>query len=914
VASLVHLVRTSRLVVLTGPAGIGKTRLALRVAAELANGGDVQVVEMAPVGDPALVAQAVASSVGLRPGRASEIESALVTHLRTRRLLLVMDNCEHLVDACASLAERLLAGCADVSILATSQVPLGIAGERILQVPPLSTAPDGADGDAAQLELAGAEAVTLFCDRAAAVNPRFTLHPDDLLAVTEICRRLDGMPLAIELAAARTATLSIVEIAERLSDRFSLLTGGGRTAPVRHQTLRGALDWSYELLAEPEQAMLARASVFTGGFTLRAAQSVCIGDEVGAEQVVDLLGTLVAKSLVVAHTGGRRARYRLLDTVRAYAWDRLDGRGETDECRRRHATWFTQLAGRSSQQLMIGDHQAWLETLDAEYDNLVSALQWSLGHGDDELALRLAGALVPFWHQKGYFSEGRTRLQRVLEAARGEWPALRARALNGVGLLATMQGDLSTARTALEQSLSLSRARGYRRATASALRLLGFVALFAQDARSAIPVLEEGVAMARTEGDAASLGDALALYGRAHLFLGDAAGARRVFEECRQVEEEVGEVSSNALIGLGWTALAEGEHRCAASSFEQALAVARRAGKPFQAALALSFLGELEWLRGNLCQARARLDEGLALAEGIDAPFPRARCLLGLGQIELAEGDCAAAAGQLEQAKAVSREAQLPWVMVRCLQAWSQVREASGDLVGARSALDESLALARSKADRAGIAGSLFRLGTLARAQRDERRAASLAQEALALFAEIGDSAGVADALEALAGLAAAGGRHAHAARLFGAAESQRQRCGAKRTPQLHPDYESDRGVLRSALEPSELESAWAQGAALSRDEVLALASRGRGGRSRPASGWASLTPTERRVVDLAAQGLTNREIGERLFVSPRTVQAHLLRIFPKLDIRSRRELRRFRNGDPAAAGEAHDKGRNTEN
>jgi DNA-binding CsgD family transcriptional regulator len=592
----------------------------------------------------------------------------------------------------------------------------------------------------------------------------------------------------------------------------------------------------------------------------------------------------------------------------------LDERGESHECRGRHAAWFTQLAERAWRPLTGGDEQPWLETLETEYDNLVSAFQWSLANGKDELALRLAAALVPFWHRKGYFNEGRSRLQRVLEAAGGDCLALRARALGGLGLLAMMQGDLSGAATALEESLSLSRAEGHTRAIASALRLLGFVAVFAQDARSALPLLEQSVTMARAEDDVHSLVDALALYGRAQLFLAEIDGARRAFEECRRLGEEAGEGGGDALIGLGWTALAEGDHRGAATAFEQALDVVRRAGDPFLTALTLSFLGELAWARGDLGPARAWLEEGLSLARAVDAPFPLSRCLLGLGRVMLAEGDDEAAESNLDEAVTVAREAQLPWALVRCLQGRAEAGTARGDQVGARRSLEESLTLAQAKGDKAGIAASLHRLGRLARGEHDEQSAGRLQLEALALFATVGDLAGVADTLEALAGLAAGTGRCAHAARLFGAAESLRLGGGAPRAPQLGPGYQADCSLVRSALEASELDEAWAQGAALSRDEAVALASRGRGGRARPPSGWASLTPTERRVVELAAEGFTNREISERLFVSPRTVQAHLLRVFPKLGISSRRQLRDVRDADRGGLAEAVADGRNTRN
>ena len=525
-----ELLETARLVTLIRVAGVGKTRLALAVAAAVAEryADRVWLVELAPVADPALVPAAVAAVLGVREQPGQTLAKTLASRLRYRSLLLVVDNCEHLLDAVAELVEALLHACPDLRVLATSREPLRIVGEQTWPVPPLPLPPADLEGSKA---LSSWDATRLFAERAAAVEPGFALTAAVAPAVAVIYRRLDGLPLAIELAAARVRVLSPAEIAARLDDRFALLTNGGRTAAPRQQSLQAALGWSHDLLSEVERVVLRRLSVFAADCTLEAAEQVCMTEDLALEQVVDLLAGLVTKSLLVADTCGAQARYRLLETIRQYGTDRLLESGEAEILRDRHAAWCVRLAEQAEPELTSSGQAAWLERLDAEHANLRVALEWSVASGSVEQVLRLGGALTLFWLIRGHLSEGRAWLEQALAASPDAPPVLRAKALWGLGLLAAIQGDVAAV-AAGEESLALARQAGDPQVSARALYLLGLFAVF-HDPLRARTLLEQSVTFARQADDLWCAATALGLMGWASMFQGDLTTAHRLLEDCR---------------------------------------------------------------------------------------------------------------------------------------------------------------------------------------------------------------------------------------------------------------------------------------------------------------------------------------------------------------------------------------------
>ena len=441
IAGVQRLLTTAPLLTLTGAGGAGKTRLALRVAAECLEQypDGVWFVDLAPVADPALVPSSVAAALGVpeQPGR--PLADTLAAYLRTSRPLLVLDNCEHLRAACQALADRLLRASETVRVLATSREALGVAGEITYRVPPLQF--PAARHAASAADMVRYDALRLFTERAALAQPEFTVTDDSAPTILQICRRLDGMPLAIEFAAARVAALSVEQIAARLDDRLRLLTAGSRQTLPRHQTLRATLDWSHDLLTEREQTLFRRLAVFAGGFTLEAAERVCPGTGIAEQDILDLLTRLVDKSLVVFDQRRGDPRYRLLDSVRQYGQERLEASDDTEAIRRRHRDWYLDFADRAGDALRGHAQDLWLSRMETEHDNLRAALAWSKAAGDIAGWLRLTGALTWFWFMGEHWGEGRRWVEDAL-AAGGTAEPLSRRTRWGAMLFALAQGDI----------------------------------------------------------------------------------------------------------------------------------------------------------------------------------------------------------------------------------------------------------------------------------------------------------------------------------------------------------------------------------------------------------------------------------------------------------------------------------------
>jgi predicted ATPase/DNA-binding CsgD family transcriptional regulator len=611
-----RLLVDNRLLTLIGPGGCGKTRLALAVAFELVQSfeGGVWLVELASLSDPYLVPQVVASTLGVREAQDRPLTETLSKHLGSRKMLLALDNCEHLVEGCAALADGLLRACPNLRILATSREALGIAGERAWLVPSLSL-PDPQDLPPPLEELPHYEAVRLFVERAGAVTSAFELTEDNAPAVAQLCRGLDGMPLAIELAAARVRVLSVEQIASRLKDSFGLLTGGSRTSLPRQHTLRATIDWSYELLSENEQVLFRRLSVFAGGFTLKAAEAVCAGEGLEREEVLDLLTSLVDKSLVlVAQQQGGEARYRLLETVRQYSREKLNEAGEKPIIKRHHATFFLKLAEQVEPKVNSKDRSLWLERLEVEHDNFRAALVWSSEEeAEGETGLRLAGALSWFWFHREYWSEWRRWLDAALatqeSTGRPRVAAVRAKALSGAGFLNWMQGDQLAARSQLEESVALWRELGDKQGLAQALRFLSGSFESQGEYALARPLAEESVDLFRQGEDKFGLAITLSRLGITALAQGDHAAARAYLEEGVAISREIEDdwALALALRNLGIGAFRLGDYERSATWLRESLAVLRDTGNPLYMqnlellAAAVSMQGEhgrAAWLFG----------------------------------------------------------------------------------------------------------------------------------------------------------------------------------------------------------------------------------------------------------------------------------------------------------------------------
>ncbi len=652
IVEVARLLAGARLVTLTGTAGCGKTRLALRVAGDLlgACADGVRLVDLAPLSDPALVPRAVALVLGAREEPGQALTETLIASLGEKRLLLVLDNCEHVAASCGALAEALLRACPRLRILATSRQALTIPGEVVWRVPPLSV-PDRAVLPAPQALLRH-DAVRLFVERAAAVQPAFRLTPRNAVAVAEICRRLDGLPLAIELAAARVKVLTATQIAARLDDQFRLLATGSPMTLPRHRTLRAALDWSYDLLSGPERTLLRRLSVFAGGWTLAAAEAVCAGEDLEPSGILDVLAQLVDRSLVAVDTQGEEARYRLLEIVRQYGRARLEDAGETVRLRAQHLRFFTEW-GERVEPLLWGPQQAmWFERAEQEHDNLRAALEWAVDT-DPQAGLRLAGALWRFWKMRDHSTEGRGWAERLLARAT-ERTAARARVLSGAGYLAADQGDLAAAHAFHEESLVIFRELGDERGAPRALTDLGISAMRDGRYAAARTFHEQSIALYRALGDRRGAAYALNNLGLVLANQHECAAARDAFEESLAIFREAGDARGVAisLTNLGHVRYRQGDFGSAQAALEESLAIKRELGEKRGLAVLLAEFAGLAAAQNQAERAARLYGAADALREELGARLPlsdlRAHHAAAIAAVRTALGETAYASARAQ--------------------------------------------------------------------------------------------------------------------------------------------------------------------------------------------------------------------------------------------------------------------------
>ncbi|WP_206796418.1 LuxR C-terminal-related transcriptional regulator [Amycolatopsis sp. MtRt-6] len=819
----------TRLVTLAGAGGSGKTRLAAQVAASTEWPDGVWWVELDAVTE---VAERVAATLGVPVEPQVGAARSVATELRDRRVLLCLDNCEHVLDGAAEVAVELLRSCPEVAVLTTSREPLGVPGETVWRVPPLAVE----------------DAVALFVERAGAVRPLFTLDASSAAAVRSICTRLDGIPLAVELAAAWLGTLTPHQIDTGLDDRFALLTRGPRGVPARQRTLEGSLAWSHDQLDEDDRVVFRRLAVFAGGFTLAAA---------GGPAVLPALGRLVDKSLVLAEDG----RYRLLETLREYAAARLAEAGETDAVRDRHLDHYLALAEAAEPEL-DRDKDAWRARIEPERDNLRAALEWGLTREDPDRGRRLAAAAAWLWNLRGQGHEGLAYLQRAVARCPDDRTPLQARLLTGMGLVAdtTAPFDLEAARQGLALATELGEAGLRARcltltalghlytdldtawdlaveagkeadgfARDSALMLRGIIRTVRDRHTEAAPLLAEAAEGLLRRGDRGLASTVLSVQSASALAAADLPRARELAFRAVDVAAPLGDFHrvNTTLCRLALVHCAAGDVDAGFRVMEPFLRLLETAGDVFVPGMA-GVLGELHWRRGEFEEALRWFER-----EAVPGTYMAAQGLPERGAVLRALGRVDEAAEVLATAVDLTRRWSLP----------------------------------------SALAEALDQQGCLA----EPEQAAELHHEALNLRLEHGLRLGVLAGLDALTSLLARTGREADAARVFVSATRARAALGAPRRPSAQAELDA------LGLETSE--------PPMGLDDVVAFVRRTRGTRGRPSSGWGSLTPTELEVVKLAAEGCTNPEIGTRLFMSRGTVKTHLAHVYAKLGIANRTEL-----------------------
>jgi predicted ATPase/class 3 adenylate cyclase len=695
-ARVLQILNGTRLVSLTGAGGAGKTRLALQVAADLIDEfpDGVWFVELAPLTDPTLIPQTIAALLGLREETGRPVMTMLSDYLRAKTTLLLLDNCEHLIDACAKFADTILRAAPKVKILATSREAFGIGGETAYRVPSLSLPPkDASLGDVASLSQY--EAVRLFIDRAMAVQPDFSVTNGNAPALAQICHRLDGIPLALELAAARVKSLSVEQIAARLDDRFRLLTGGSRTALPRQQTLRAAIDWSYDLLAEEERVLLRRLSVFAGGWTLEAAPAVCSCDPVCADDVLDLLARLVDKSLVVFEQRNSETRYRMMETIRQYARDRLLESHEAETIRNRHLDFFMAFAEQVEPKLRGPEQMQWLDRLDLEHDNLRAALEWSLGEGRVEKGLRLGAALAWFWERCGYWREGRERVESLLNQPE------------------------PTAKT-------LIRANGL---FAASVLTSSLGAAWVGGSNASRPYLEEVIAIAREHGQAGKRLCALALtFLSNNLHTDNPALALSHYDDAWLIAQELGDqwISALLLHQRGHWFEGQKDDKATRNAFEDSMMLFRSVGDRRWEAILFSDIAELSFIQGDTVDARRRLEQNLPFFRETKDRQHICFTVIRLGEIARAEGNYELAKKYSSEGLEIARELGGKMQIASASVNLGFVAVYDGELNSARSLFVESLARARELDSKPGVAFALLGFASAAATEKQARRAVHL--------------------------------------------------------------------------------------------------------------------------------------------------------------------------------------------
>lgn len=950
-----ELLRNTRLLTLSGAGGSGKTRLALQLAKDLLaadfyrDGGCW--VELAPLSDPALTPQAIIQALGLteQPSRAPS--DTLLDYLRDKKFLLVLDNCEHLIGACAGLAQLLLKKCPDLQILATSREALDIEGEQVWLVPslalPTHTTPDS---------IRQSDAGRLFIERATAIRSDFQVDSENAASIAHICWRLDGVPLALELAAARVGVLSAEQIAARLDDTLRLLTKGRRTAVPRHQTLRATMDWSYALLSGPEQNLFRRLAVFSGGFTMDAAGAICAGNGVVAEEVLDLLARLVSKSLVIKQDHEGAARYRQLEPVRQYAGEKLRDAGESEAVRDRHLDFFMQLAELAEPQLIGAEQMTWLRRLDAEQDNLRAAIARAGAEGAEEQGLRMVNALQWFWFWRGYWREAKDSLAYLLTRSAvepGELQLVRRRAraffleafltnelVDGStiadplldqaislgrsvedeqtvadaiflrAVIASGRGDHRVARAHMEESLARARTIGDQHLTARVLMQRGYSLWLGGEVKSARADVEEALQLYRALGDRIGKTQCLSELGIIAFNEGDYPAARRLNQESLAMAREFGlkREMAIALQRLGHTLTAEGDYATAQMLYEQNLAVLRELGLGTRGTTLphmLNLLSNLKRLTGDFVTARSLAKDSLQMAGELGEPLHEAHALASLGKLALAESDWVTARTFFHESLLIRQQISNKLDMPIALQDLADLAFCQSDLELARDYYKQLLLVSRELTSQTGSSVALRMLGYIALYESDFNSALQQFVEGLSLNQQKNFRLGMIRFLPAFAALAIAQGDAPRAARLLAATDALLEAKGVRLEPADATAYRRTLSAVRSQLDEATYQQARAgasnitlEGAveyALAGSNLSPEATRDLDGPSVSArtakETYDGLTAREREIAALIAAGKTNHAIAEQLVLSARTVENHVSHILSKLALHSRTQI-----------------------
>jgi predicted ATPase/DNA-binding CsgD family transcriptional regulator len=870
-------------VTLTGVGGVGKTALAIETAwIDVSAGRAARVcyVDLVPCCTEAQVIAALVEGVGIRGAAAAAGLDAVTEAVSDCRALLVLDNCEHVLEPARSACDLLAGRVADLRILVTSRIPLDIEPECVWRLQPMAI-PGEANHPVAT------EAVRLFYARAAMAGVTLRAGPAELALAGSICRKAGGLPLALELIANRLRVASLAELATELDTPNWPARG---TGSGRHDSLDACLAWSHALLSADAAAIFRRLSVFPAGFDLAAAKEVAAAPPIGAGQIASLVAQLVTASLLEADTSGTRTRFRFLEPVRQYAAARLGDAGEEALARWRHARAFLDRAETMQPMLFEPKAEQHCDLLEVDRPDHDVALGWFLSRGAAGEAQRLAAALYFFWYTRGWFVTGLRWLRAALAAESPVEPLVRLRAEVGLAQLAFIAGDSVASFAAIESALPVARLLGDDVILARCLATAGWVWWFMDPERSAA-LFEEGLAAAHRSGDGWALGNGLTGLGWARYYAGRFDAANATLQDAIELTAHSGrrQQFAMALLGRAAVELWRGELAAAQASAEQALGVLREIADATWTSAALAIVAEIERTRGRLGPAGDHAAQAIEVAGRANSTINVMLATGHLGRILVGRGE-PDAAPHLEQAVQIARGLRVRPLLGWWLDSLGELAELEGRYDDARSWYEQAADHAAECGLTVDAARACHHLGRLAWARGDAASAINGCHEALAAQLKAGDRLGLVETLETLGGLLIDEGRAERGLPLLAAAATARDGLGFPLRP-----MEADRvaGWVATGREHlgEQAQPSWERGTGLTIEEAAVMARRGRGPRRRPAFGWSSLTPAERNVADLVARGLTNPEIAARLRVSAGTVKDHVSSALRKLSVRTRAEL-----------------------